>query len=120
MFFVSAATTCCKQSINSVTIKLVDYDLTVSLKLSLQTISEETVELNFNWESKARIDLSGSSDKALEHGGRKSTLDIALRYASRPTKDYRMFDESISQQSGSNINKLCPYFSRTHRFDADK
>jgi hypothetical protein len=79
--------------------KVVDCDLTVSLKLNPQTISEETVELNFNWKSKARIGLSGSPDKALEYGGHKNTLDIALRYASRPTKDYRMPYESISQQS---------------------
>jgi len=57
-------------------------------------MSEETVELNFNWKSTARIGFSGRSYKALKYG---NTLDIVLRYASRPTKDYRMLDESISQ-----------------------
>jgi hypothetical protein len=96
MFFCFSRKTCCKQSTNSATIKLAGYDLTVSLKLSPQTMSEETVELNFNWKLKARINLSGSPDKALEYGGRKNTLDIVLRYATSPTKDYRMPNESIS------------------------
>ncbi|WP_292388666.1 hypothetical protein [Methanosarcina sp. UBA5] len=47
-------------------------------------------------------------DFKFEHDGRKITLDIVLRYASSPTKDYRMPDESIFQQRGININKLCP------------
>lgn len=120
MLFCFSRKTCCKQSINSATIKLADYDLTVSLKLGPQTTSEETVKLNFNWKLKARISLSGSPDKALEYGGRKNTLDIVLRYATIPTKDYRMPNESISQQTGNNINKLCPCFSGAYWSDAGK
>jgi len=48
-------------------------------------------------------------DFKFEYDGRQSTLYIALRYASRLTKDYRVPDESISQQSGIHINKLCPF-----------
>lgn len=78
---------------------------------------EETVELNFNWKSKARIGFSETLIRRLNTAAVKY-FRYSVTVCNRPTKDYRMLDESISQQRGNNINKLCPCFSGAYWFDA--
>lgn len=58
---------------------------------------EEAAELSFNWKSKEpNLPFRMVLDLAIENGGRIKTPPIyVLRYARRPTKDYRMHCESI-------------------------